>query len=61
LIKIIALFFPFFIFSQNVEMYLALIYEGKIEGVESKINEMILKHPNDPGVLFLEAITTSDG
>ena len=55
------MFFPFFIFCQNVEMYLALIYEGKTEGVESKINEMILKHPNDPGVLFLEAITTSDG
>ena len=55
------MFFPFFIFCQNVEMYLALIYEGKTEGVESKINEMILKHPNDPGVLFLEALTTSDG
>jgi hypothetical protein len=59
--KIVLLFFPFFIFCQNVDMYLSLIYEGKTGGLDVRIKELISKYPNDPGVMFLKAITTVEG
>lgn len=59
--KIIILFSPLFIFCQNVDMYLSLIYEGKTGGLDVRINELISKYPNDPGVMFLKAITTVEG
>lgn len=59
--KVIMLLFPFFIYCQNIDMYLSLIYEGKTEGIEDKINEMLSKHPNDPGAIYLKALITEDG
>ena len=59
--KIVILFSPLFIFCQNVDMYLSLIYEGKTGGLDVRINELISKYPNDPGVMFLKAITTVEG
>lgn len=59
--KVIIFLFPLIIYCQNVEMYLSLIYEGRTEGIEDKINEILLKHPNDPGVIYLKALITTDG
>lgn len=52
---------PVFIFSQNVEMYLSLIHEGQIEGVKENLPELISKYPNDPGVIYLQALLTTNG
>ena len=54
-------FLPVFIFSQNVEMYLSLIHEGQSEGVKEILPELISKYPNDPGVIYLQALLTSNG
>ena len=53
--------FSTFLLSQNVDMYLSLINEGQSEGVKENLPEMISKYPNDPGVLYLKALLTSNG
>ena len=53
--------FPIIIYSQNVEMYLSLIHEGQSEGVKEILPELISKYPNDPGVVYLQAILTKNG
>ena len=42
-------------------MYLSLIHEGQSEGVKENLPELISKYPNDPGVLYLQALLTSNG
>ena len=49
------------ILSQNVDMYLSLIHEGQSQGVKESLPELISKYPNDPGVLYLQALLTSNG
>tara|TARA_B100000941_G_scaffold111124_1_gene77937 strand:- start:152 stop:931 length:780 start_codon:yes stop_codon:yes gene_type:complete len=49
------------ILSQNVDMYLSLIHEGQSQGVKENLPELISKYPNDPGVLYLQALLTSNG
>ena len=61
-IKIIfSLIFTSFLSSQNVDLYLSLIKEGKMDGVKETLPELLSKYPNDPGVLFLKAQITIDG
>jgi hypothetical protein len=50
-----------FSYGQNIELYLSLIEEGKIEGVRENLPELISKYPNNPGVIYLKAILTQDG
>ena len=47
--------------SQNIDLYLSLIDEGKIEGVQENLPEMISKYPNNPGVLYIRALLTMEG
>ncbi len=47
--------------AQNIDMYLSLIHEGQSEGVKENLPELISKYPNDPGVLYLQAILTTNG
>ena len=58
-------FFVFLIisscFAQNIDLYLALIDEGKTEGVKENLPELISKYPNNPGVLYIEALLNQDG
>ena len=54
-------FVPVLIYSQNVEMYLSLIHEGQSEGVKENLPELISKYPNDPGVIYLQALLTTNG
>ena len=59
--KLLILVIPIFLSGQNVDMFFSLINEGQISGVREKIPELISKYPNDPGVLYLQAILTIDG
>ena len=47
--------------SQNIEMYLSLINEGQISGVKEQLPELISKYPNNPDIMFLKGIMTTDG
>ncbi|GEM_PF-82506 len=47
--------------AQNIEMYLSLIREGRIEEVRTNLPELLSKYPAHPGVLYLKALTTVDG
>lgn len=49
------------LFSQNIDMYIALLNEGNSAGVKEQLPELISKFPNDPDVLFLKALLTQDG
>ena len=42
-------------------MYLSLIHEGQSQGVKENLPELISKYPNDPGVLYLQALLTTNG
>jgi len=42
-------------------MYLSLIHEGQIEGVKENLSELVSKYPNDPGVIYLQALLTVNG
>lgn len=59
--KILILVIPIFLSGQNVDMFFSLINEGQILGVREKVPELISKYPNDPGVLYLQAILTIEG
>ena len=50
-----------FLASQNVELYISLINEGKVDGVKENLPELLSKYPSDPGVLYLKAILTREG
>ncbi len=54
--KFLLFFLPYFLFSQNVDMYLSLIHEGQEEGVKENLSELVSKYPNDPGVIYLQAL-----
>ncbi len=47
--------------GQNINLYLSLIDEGKIEGVKENLPELFSKYPNDPGVLYIKALLTENG
>ena len=60
--KIIVFFvFSVLLHSQNVDLYISLINEGKSKGVLESLPELISKYPNDPGVLYLNALLNKDG
>ena len=61
MVKYFFIFFPFFLLGQNVDMYLSLLHEGKTDGVREQLPELVSKYPNDPGVLFLQALLMMDG
>jgi cell division septation protein DedD len=45
----------------NVQRYLALVNAGKADEVRLEIPGLLSKHPNDPGVLYLQAVCTTEG
>lgn len=59
--KIILFLFSCYLHSQNIEMYLSLINEGQISGVKEQLPELISKYPNNPDIMFLKGIMTTDG
>ena len=62
MLKIFVFFvFPIFLQSQNIDLYLSLIEEGKTKGVLENLPELISKFPNNSGVLYLNALLNRDG
>ena len=64
--KIINSIFYFFVstillYSQDVDKYLGLINEGRIDDVISALPELEALYKNDPSILFLKALVTEDG
>lgn len=49
------------LYAQNVDLYLSLIHEGQAEGVKDNLPELISKYPNNPGVIYLQALLTTNG
>jgi len=45
----------------DVPKYLSMIQNGQIERVKAEIPALLDQFPNDPGVLYLQAQTTSEG
>ncbi len=45
----------------NIIPYLKSIEKGEAHSVSSQIPELKKEHPNDPSILFLDAILTADG
>jgi tetratricopeptide (TPR) repeat protein len=45
----------------DVAKYLAMLQEGQIDQVKAEIPTLLTRYPNNPGVLYLQAQTTSDG
>ncbi len=63
LLFIIFLFPPALLLAQEVNIipYLKSIEKGEAQSVSSKIPELKKEYPNDPSILFLDAILTQDG
>ena len=59
--KFLILVIPIVCFTQNVEMYISLLHQGNTAGVREQLPELVSKFPNDPDVLYLKALMTSDG
>lgn len=47
--------------AQNIELYLSLIDQGKLDEVRGNLHGLELKYPDNPGVKFLRALVTEDG
>lgn len=61
MVRIILFVVPLLLPAQNVDMYLSLIHEGQTDGVKEHLPELISKYPNNPGVLYLQALLNQDG
>ncbi len=49
------------LYSQDVDKYLGLINEGRIDDVISVLPELEALYKNDPSILFLKALVSEDG
>ena len=45
----------------EVTKYLAMVQNGQMDQVKAEIPSLLSKYPNSPGVLYLQAQTTSEG
>lgn len=45
----------------DVAKYMAMIASGQTETVKADIPALLSKYPNDPGVLYLQGLTTTEG
>ncbi len=45
----------------DVAKYVAMIRNGQVEPVKAEVPALLAKYPNNPGVLYLQALTTSEG
>ena len=61
---LIIIFFTFFslnLKAQNIDFYLALLEEGKIDEVKNNLSDLFQRYPDNAGIYFLDAITTENG
>ena len=49
------------LWAQDIERYLGLINEGRVDDVRSALPELEALYKNDPGVLYVKALVTLNG
>ena len=59
--KLVIVLIPIFMMAQNVDMYISLLHEGDTAGGREQLPELVSKFPNDPDVMYLKALMTTDG
>ncbi len=47
--------------AQNIDMYLSLLEEGKVDQALNDLPLLEVRYPKDPGVLYLKAVLAPDG
>lgn len=47
--------------GQDLDYYLDLAYQGKVEEVAAALPQLYRQHPNDGSILYLEGLITQDG
>lgn len=47
--------------SQNINLYLNLLENGRIEEVKDNLPELLDRYSNEPGVYFIQALVNQDG
>lgn len=45
----------------DVAKYVAMVRNGQADAVKGEVPALLAKYPNNPGVLYLQALTTSEG
>jgi cell division septation protein DedD len=45
----------------DVQKYLSMVKSGQVDEVRKEIPSLLANHPNDPGVLYVQALVTKDG
>ncbi len=45
----------------TIEQYVAMVEEGQQDAVREQLPALLRKYPDDPGVLYLQALLTTDG
>lgn len=45
----------------TIEQYVSMVESGQQDAVREELPELLRKYPNDPGVLYLQALLTTDG
>ncbi len=45
----------------DVRKYITMIDQGKTDQVKAELPALLSQYPNDPGVLYLQGLTTTDG
>lgn len=45
----------------DVQKYLSMVKNGEVDEVRKEIPTLLANHPNDPGVLYVQALVTKDG
>ena len=60
-IILLSLTSPFFLYAQNIDLYITLLEKGKINDVRENLPGLLERYPNEAGVFFLKALTSSNG
>lgn len=60
---ILLLLLPLAVFAQgkDISAYIARVEAGEVEEVREDLRGLLEQYPNDPGVLYLQGLTTLDG
>jgi len=45
----------------EVEKYIGMVNSGRVEEVRGEMPALLARYPNDPGVLYVQALVTKDG
>ncbi|MEK9138317.1 MAG: hypothetical protein AAB393_14420, partial [Bacteroidota bacterium] len=65
LVLMAVLLLPATHFSQdqesNIEKYLARVEKGEADAVRAELPSLLMKYPNNPGVLYLQGVLTING